>query len=200
MALGHSDGSPEEPESDSDDYVPSEYDVNLDDEPPEEGPGDLIDVSSDKLVQKTLVQPGHGFIRPGRYDAVRVTRAKFMTGGGYRLLASAKPWRARSRLYRCQILQVNTKYSLESSRRDLHNTSFAPLWNPKSKRAGGKEHSWPETTTREDEKKKRVSNNSLSSISSKRSCGEKSKRMKVESDLHHSPISTSCSKRCNLFS
>ena len=73
MALGHSDGSPEEPESDSDDYVPSEYDVNSDDEPPEEGPGDLIDVSSDKLVQKTLVQPGHGFRRPGRYDAVRVT-------------------------------------------------------------------------------------------------------------------------------
>ena len=70
MALGQSrcahthGGVREEPEPDSDGYVPSEYNVNSDDEPPEEGPGDLIDVSSDKLVQKTLVQPGHGFIRP----------------------------------------------------------------------------------------------------------------------------------------
>ena len=31
-----------------------------------------------------------------------------------------KLWRARSRLYRSQILQVNT-YAFESSRRDLHN-------------------------------------------------------------------------------
>ena len=33
-----------------------------------------------------------------------------------------KLWRARSRLYRSRFLQVNSNYSLESSRRDLHNT------------------------------------------------------------------------------
>ena len=126
MALGHSDGSPEEPESDSDDYVPSEYDVNSDDEPPEEGPGDLIDVSSDKLVQKTLVQPGHGFIRPGRYDAVRVTRAKFMTGGGYRLLALGQT--LEGSFSAVWTATIATKYSFCSIFRDLqdfHNS--APL-------------------------------------------------------------------------
>ena len=37
---------------------------------------------------------------------------------------AGKLYRARSRLYRSQILQVNptSKYSFESSRRDLHNT------------------------------------------------------------------------------
>ena len=39
--------------------------------------------------------------------------------------------RARSRLYRSQILQVNTKYALESSRRDLQIQTFAPFsWDP----------------------------------------------------------------------
>ena len=35
---------------------------------------------------------------------------------------AAKLYRARSRLYQSQILRVNTKYSFESYRRDLHNT------------------------------------------------------------------------------
>ena len=34
---------------------------------------------------------------------------------------AGKLYKARSPLYRSQILQVNSKYSLESSRRDLHN-------------------------------------------------------------------------------
>ena len=34
---------------------------------------------------------------------------------------AGKLYKARSRLYRSQLLLVNTKYSLDSSRRDLHN-------------------------------------------------------------------------------
>jgi len=34
---------------------------------------------------------------------------------------AGKLYKARSRLYRSQFLQVNTKYSYESTRRDLHN-------------------------------------------------------------------------------
>ena len=47
-----------------------------------------------------------------------------------------KLYKARSRLYRSQILQVNTKCSLESSRRDLHNALES---NPLMKRNGRKE-------------------------------------------------------------
>ena len=54
--------------------------------------------------------------------------------------------------------------------------SFAPFWNPKTKSAGKKERSWPKTTPRKDEKKKRRSNNSLPNTSAKRSCGEKQKK------------------------
>ena len=57
-----------------------------------------------------------------------------------------------------------------------------PLWNPNSKSAGKKESSWFKTTPRKDEKKKRRSNNSLPSTSAKRSCVEKTKRVKVEYD------------------
>ena len=47
------------------------------------------------------------------------------------------------RLYRSRSLQiVNTKYSCESSHRDLHNTLLCTAWNPESKRAWKKEH-WP---------------------------------------------------------
>ena len=44
---------------------------------------------------------------------------------------AVKLYKARSRLYRSQILQANTKYSCESSRRDLHNTLLCIAWNPK---------------------------------------------------------------------
>ena len=39
---------------------------------------------------------------------------------------AGKLYRARSRLYRSQILQVNGKYSCESSRRDLHSQPKMP--------------------------------------------------------------------------
>ena len=38
-------------------------------------------------------------------------RARLMTGGGYRLLASGKLWRARSRLYQRRFLRPNTHFS-----------------------------------------------------------------------------------------
>ena len=40
---------------------------------------------------------------------------------------AGKLHKARCRLYRSKILQVNTKYSLESSRRDLQNTLLSVL-------------------------------------------------------------------------
>ena len=47
---------------------------------------------------------------------------------------------------------------------------------------GQKERSWPNTTPRKDEKKKRRSNNSLPSTSAKSNCEAKTKGMKVEYD------------------
>ena len=51
--------------------------------------------------------------------------------------------------------------------------SFAALWNLNSNSAGKKERSWPKTTPRKDEKKKRKRTYSLPSTSAKMSCGEK---------------------------
>ena len=66
---------------------------------------------------------------------------------------------------------------------DIHAFhSFAALWNLNSKSAGKKERSWLKTTPREDEKKKRRSINSLPSTSAKRTCVEKTKKMKGEAD------------------
>ena len=39
-----------------------------------------------------------------------VPRARFVTGGEYRLLASGKLWRARSRLYQRRFLRPNTHF------------------------------------------------------------------------------------------
>ena len=49
------------------------------------------------------------------------TKASSSPPGGSVIRRAGKFYKARSRLYRSQILQVNTKYSLESSRRDPHN-------------------------------------------------------------------------------
>ena len=50
--------------------------------------------------------------------------------GWVSLACFGKLWGARSRLYRSQILQVNSKYSLESSCRDLHNALLCTvLWS-----------------------------------------------------------------------
>ena len=42
---------------------------------------------------------------------------------------AGKLYKARFQVYRSQILQVNSKYSLESSRRDLHNALLCTVLN-----------------------------------------------------------------------
>ena len=59
-----------------------------------------------------------------------------------RELDRLKLYRARSRLYRSQILQVNTKYSLESSRRDLHNALLRTVFGIPIRKARPKK-TWP---------------------------------------------------------
>ena len=46
-----------------------------------------------------------------RRSTFRSLPARLMTGGGYRLLASGKLWRARSRLYQRRFLRPNTHFS-----------------------------------------------------------------------------------------
>ena len=47
----------------------------------------------------------------------------------WRIECSSKLWEARSRLYRHRFLQVNTKYSLESSWRDLQDLILLHCWD-----------------------------------------------------------------------
>ena len=56
--------------------------------------------------------------------------------------------------------------------------SFAPFWNPKSKSAGKKERSWPKTTPRKCEKRKRRNTNWLPRTSARRKAAEKKPRRK----------------------
>ena len=62
-------------------------------------------------------------------------------------LAFGKSWEDLSRMYRSQILQVlvNTKYALESSRRDLQNELLCTVWTwvPKTKKIMGRKESGP---------------------------------------------------------
>ena len=53
---------------------------------------------------------GDAPVEPGA-DERALIRARFLTGVGYRLLASGKLWRARSRLYQRRFLQPNTYFS-----------------------------------------------------------------------------------------
>ena len=67
------------------------------------------------------ISPGTYRRRAGRDAEARWTSTRSRTWGICTRRAGTLE-RARSRLYRSQILQVNnTKYALESSRRDLHN-------------------------------------------------------------------------------
>ena len=67
------------------------------------------------------------------YGVVRM--AVYSTHSGGIWGRQAKHWRARSRLYQSRFLQLNSKYSLESSRRGLHNallcTALKPHFLPK---------------------------------------------------------------------
>ena len=52
---------------------------------------------------------------------------------------AGKLYNARSRLYRSQILQVNTRWKALAEIYTMH--SFAPLWNPLAK--NGEKRAWP---------------------------------------------------------
>ena len=56
---------------------------------------------------------------------------------------AGKLYKARSRLYRSQILQVNTRWKTLAEIYTMH--SFAPLWNriPKNQEKPGKKRAWP---------------------------------------------------------
>ena len=56
-----------------------------------------------------IVQRPSAHTIPDTYQ--RESRARLMTGGGYRLLASDKLWRAFSRLYQRRFLRPNTHFS-----------------------------------------------------------------------------------------
>ena len=83
--------------------------------------------------------------------------------------------RARSRLYRSQILQVNTRWKALAEIYTMH--SFAPFWNPQSKI--GEKRTWPKRP-RKGENERPLISSSLPSTSAKGGCEEKLTRMKIE--------------------
>ena len=83
--------------------------------------------------------------------------------------------RARSRLYRSQILQVNSRWKALAEIYTMH--SFAPFWNPQSKT--GEKRTWPKQH-RKGENERPLSSISLPSTSAKGGCEEKLTRMKIE--------------------
>ena len=91
---------------------------------------------------------------------------------------AGKLYKARSRLYRSQFLQLNSKYLLESSRRDLHNALLCTVFGIQIRKAGKKEPG--QNSPRKGENEKRISSSSLPSTSAKGSCGEKITRLKIE--------------------
>ena len=72
----------------------------------------------------------------------------------WRLLKLIKIKSARSRLYRSQILQVNTRWKALAEIYTMH--SFAPLWNPQSK--NGEKRTWPKQPRKEEKTRKREAN------------------------------------------
>ena len=58
---------------------------------------------------------------------------------------------ARSRLYRSELLQVNTRWKALAEIDTMH--SFAPLWNPKSKT--GEKRTWPKQPRKKEKTRKR---------------------------------------------
>ena len=84
-------------------------------------------------------------------------------------------FRARSRLYRSQILQVNTRWKALAEIYTMH--SFAPFWNQQSKT--GERRTWPKQP-RKGENDRPLSSSSLPSTSAKGSYEEKLTRMKIE--------------------
>ena len=84
-------------------------------------------------------------------------------------------FRARSRLYRSQILQVKTRWKALAEIYTMH--SFAPFWNPLAK--NGEKRAWPKQPRKGDNERP-FSSSSLPSTSAKGGCAEKLTRMKIE--------------------
>ena len=61
---------------------------------------------------------------------------------------------ARSRLYRSEFLQVNTRWKALAEVYTMH--SFAPLWNPQSK--NGEKRTWPKQPRKKEKTRKREAN------------------------------------------